>query len=107
MPTLGTVALDASSRDAAFDALVAACTEAGAKVKHSDTALYTVDGESGTMWLKNRFSFRFFARIVGESSGGNNTGSNRPASGVAAAEAARLRPMVDLATSRRTSMISG
>jgi hypothetical protein len=48
LPTLGTVALGATSA-AAFDALVAACNDAGTKVVHSDPALRTVDGESGTM----------------------------------------------------------
>lgn len=69
MPTLGTVELEASA-DAAYDALLAACKDAGAKVEQSSAELRAVEGKSGMMWMKNRFPFRFYARIApGKESG--------------------------------------
>jgi hypothetical protein len=44
------------TREAAYDGLLAACKDKGTKVKYADR-------ESGTMWLQNRFPFRFYARV--------------------------------------------
>jgi hypothetical protein len=60
--TKGAVTINVS-REAAYDALLAACKDMGAKVKYSDRESFVVDGESGTMWLQNRFSFRVYARV--------------------------------------------
>lgn len=35
----------------------------GAKVKLASREAFTIDGDSGAMWMQNRFSFRFHARL--------------------------------------------
>lgn len=62
MVTKGTVTINVP-REAAYDVLLAACKDMGAKVKYADRGSFVVDGESGTMWLQNRFSSRFYARM--------------------------------------------
>ena len=51
------------SKEAAYDALLAACKGMGAKVNYADRESFVIDGESDTMWLQNRFSSRFYARV--------------------------------------------
>ncbi|MGI0021140.1 MAG: hypothetical protein ACREAY_11790 [Nitrososphaera sp.] len=62
MVTRGTISINAP-KQAAYDALLAACKDMDAKIKYANAESFTVDGESGTMWLQNRFSFRFYARL--------------------------------------------
>ncbi|NWG36017.1 zinc ribbon domain-containing protein [Nitrososphaera sp.] len=63
MPTRGTITVHAP-KEAAYDALLQACRDVDAKVKIADRDTFTIDGDSGTMWLQNRFSFRFHARLL-------------------------------------------
>lgn len=53
-----------STKDVVFDALLLSCKEIGADVKSVDRAAYRIDGKTGTMWLQNRFSFPFQARLA-------------------------------------------
>lgn len=62
MPTRGTLAVHASKEDA-YDALLQACKDMDANVKIASRDTFTIDGDSGTMWLQNRFSTRFHARL--------------------------------------------
>ena len=62
MPTRGTLAVHASKENA-YDALLQACKDMDAKVKIASRDTFTIDGDSGTMWLQNRFSARFHAQL--------------------------------------------
>lgn len=53
-----------STKDVVFDALLQSCKEIGADVKSVDRTAYRIDGKTGTMWLQNRFSFPFQARLA-------------------------------------------
>jgi hypothetical protein len=68
MTTRGVVTVHAE-KEAAFHALAAACKDMHAKIKHLDSSSYTIDGESGMIWLQNRFSFTFPARLVDQYDG--------------------------------------
>ncbi|AIC14557.1 zinc ribbon domain-containing protein [Nitrososphaera viennensis] len=46
------------------------CKEIGADIESADRTTYRIDGKSGTMWLQNRFSFRFHARLADNNDGG-------------------------------------
>jgi hypothetical protein len=48
MPTRGTLAVHAPKEDA-YDALLQACKDMGAKVKLASKEAFTIDGESGAM----------------------------------------------------------
>ena len=62
MPARGTLTIHAKKKDACY-ALLQACNDMGAKVKMASKDTFTVDGESGAMWMQNRFSARFHARL--------------------------------------------
>lgn len=62
MVTRGMVSVNAS-KQAAYDALLAACKDMSAEVKYASAKSFTVDGQYSTKWLQNRFSFRAYARI--------------------------------------------
>jgi hypothetical protein len=53
-----------ATKDSLFDALQSSCKDIGANVAVVDRSTYSIDGKSGTMWLQNRFSFKFHARLV-------------------------------------------
>lgn len=54
----------AATKDDLFDALQSSCKDVGASIAHADRSLYRMDGKSGMMWLQNRFSFKFSARLL-------------------------------------------
>ncbi|WP_148700467.1 zinc ribbon domain-containing protein [Candidatus Nitrososphaera evergladensis] len=72
--TRGSITFQSTTKDAVFDAFLLSCKQAGADIKSADRTTYRIDGKSGTMWLQNRFSFRFHARLVGDDNGGGSQG---------------------------------
>jgi len=62
MPPRAKLAVHASKEDA-NDALLQACKDMDAKVKIASRDTFTIDGDSGTMWLQNMFSTRVHARL--------------------------------------------